>query len=425
VKWICARCNGDYTLAGIDNGRLYSSNNRGVSWAEETPAGSVNIYWRSCAVNASGQMIVGSGSGSTLPPTGRLYSKLAGSWVEQCPFGNYPSIYFGVAISPNGTRMMAACNRSGYTSRLFSYYNGTWVEEQPVGNIDKEWMCCAVNDNGDMIAGNKLRLYIKPAGGTWVETQPDGNNNREWRGCSISLDGTKFIAVAYSNFAWRYESGIWTKINQQPQYPSGSATSFTSCDCDASAEKINLSLSWNMFSNVTMNDIHTQYQWPNVSGNASSGISSDTTLMIIGMYNGRMYIYDRDTLPNQTAEGFYKEFTYTHTAGTRTNFKVRLRVYNKASNNTVLHCEGRANDDFSDIYFTNASGTILRHCLVNDDAYCNGLTNGYCRYVWIELDEVGTSPTTFRMYYGDSTHTDTSTDPVVFFDQYDDFEGVE
>jgi len=356
---------------------------------------------------------------------------LSGIWVEQRPTGQDANNYWGpVAISPNGSRMLAAIQAD--TGRFYSYYNGVWTEERPIGNVNVGYYSCDVTDAGDMIVcmTGSRRLYIKSSGGSWVETQPDGAVNKGWRSVNISADGTKFLAVAYNDYAYKYESGTWSKIYPQPQYPVSTLTHMI-CDCDANVDKIILCRSnYAVWCNATMNETYSYYNWPTLAGGSSTysscgAISADNTLLVGVTNYGRMYIHDRDTLPEQTAEGFYKEFTYTHAAGTRTNFKVRLRVYNKASNNTVLHCEGRANDDFSDIYFTNASGTILRHCLVNDDAYCNGLTNGYCRYVWIELDEVGTSPTTFRMYYGDSTHTDTSTDPVVFFDQYDDFEGVE
>jgi hypothetical protein len=228
--------------------------------------------------------------------------------------------------------------------------------------------------------------------------------------------------------AYHYANGAWTAFNPRPNYQLSSiARNFFCCDCDATGDKIVLTKdTWGGWCNAAMCDVVSTHRWSaivNSVNNASyGGISADASLVVIGHYGGRLYIYDKDTLPAQASGGYYKDFTYTHAAGTRVNHKIRVKVYNKYTSDAYLHCEGRANDDFSDIYFKNAAGDTLRHCMVKDEDVCNTLNLGYYRWVWIELDAVGTSPATFRMYYGDSEHSDSSTTPADFFDQYDDFE---
>jgi hypothetical protein len=353
---------------------------------------------------------------------GSVYSKRAGTWTSELT----GSFAWYANISPDGSRMIAGAKNG----RLWSWYDGTWTEERPAGDANKAWQAVSITDAGDMLAGiTGARLYKKPAGGSWAEIQPAGAVNKSWTGAKFSADGTKHIVCCESSpVAWVYTGAAYTQVRLQSVYPIDSIN-LLACDCDADCSKYVLSRDgYSIFSNATMNEYSATHNIPGATGTISSSadafgaISPDASLMVSVYYGGRIWVYEKDTLPDQAAGGYYKEFTYTRSAGTQTNYKIRLKIYNKYPDATYLHCEGRANDDFSDIYFKNAAGDPLRHCLVEDEQYANSLTTGYYRYVWVELDEVGASPLTFRMYYGDSEHADSATAPTSFFDKFDDFE---
>ena len=359
--------------------------------------------------------------------------------MEELPAGAGASLkIISCAISLDGSRMMVGCY-----GRLYSYYDGTWTEEQPAGAADKNWVCCDINNDGAMIAGiSGGRLYVKAAGGAWAETRPLGDANKSWRNVCISADGTKYLASIYNGSVYRYESGAWTVVDPNHNYLGqyyGISYYYVALDCDADAEIIAMgerSSGPYVFCNAAMNEVHAQHNWPQLTKGIVTnaphiigiGVSADGSLIVESRYNtsspyyGRIYVYDKNVMPDQISGGYRKEFTYTRPEGTAYNHKVQIRVYNNYTDDTYLHCEGRANDDFSDIYFKNAAGDTLRHCVLSDDTYQNSIELGYYRYVWVELDEVGTSPTTFYMHYGDSEHTDSSTAPASFFDVYDDFE---
>ena len=420
-NWAIAKCNGDYIIAGVNNGRLYMSSNRGASWDEEQPAGAADIYWFSGDVGDAGQAIAG--VGGRYRGTGRLYIKLSGSWAEAQPAGDVDARWNSAAMSPNGSRMLAAA----YAGRLYSYYDGSWTEERPAGDANKNWWGCAINNNGDMIASIAGgRVYVKPAGGSWAETQPAGATNQTWHGVAISADGTKYSAAAFGNYAYHFDGSSWARIIQSPTVTNSNVTyNFDGCCCDSTGEKILLPRDAGCYYNFTANEVNSGYNWPgfpNTTYFPVAGISQDASIVVVAGYGQRIWVAAKDPLPDQSVGGYYKEFTITHAAGTRYNHKVRLRIFNKYVNDTYLHCEGRANDDFSDIYFKNAAGNVLRHSFPRDESGCNSYLYGYYRYVWVELDEIGTSPSTFRMYYGDSAQSDSSTAPASFFDVYDDFE---
>ena len=419
-NWACTSCNGDYVLAAVSGYRVWLSADRGVTWNETYPTGGAyDASWMACAVSTNGKMLITNAS------TAKTYMNLAGAWAEVKPAGASLVAKF-VSVSPDGTRALIG-GINGGSGRLWSYYDGTWTEERPAGDVDKEWRGGKITNNGDMIACVYNGRLYKKTSSTWSEIQPAGAANKSWADCAISSDGTKFLAAIRNGYLWHYDGSSWSRVDSYPYYFAGLARYHSFCSMDDTGEKIIWGMeAWGGCSNAAMCEIHSDHSWGGLAGSRNGVcqpfISSDGSLIVVGHKGGRLYVYDKDDLAGQVAGGYRKAFTCTRAAGTAGNHKVRIRVFNKYENDTYLHCEGRANDDFSDVYFKNAAGDTLRHCFVNNEINCNGLHTGYYRYVWVELDEVGASPLTFYMHYGDSSHTDSATAPASFFDKYDDFE---
>jgi len=116
---------------------------------------------------------------------------------------------------------------------------------------------------------------------------------------------------------------------------------------------------------------------------------------------------------------FRKYATISRVSGAVSNYQMWLRVGESAGSGTSeVHCGGLCKTDFSDLRFTNASGTVLDYWIEQ----ITGTTPNQLAYVWVEFDSIGTSDTTFYMYYGNAGASAVSNGPNTFllFDHFDD-----
>lgn len=85
-----------------------------------------------------------------------------------------------------------------------------------------------------------------------------------------------------------------------------------------------------------------------------------------------------------------------------------------------VSCEGNCNDDFSDLRFTAPENDIVLDYYIED---ISGTSGNYVASVWIEFNSIGTSDTSFYMYYG-NTAAPAVSNGVNTFILFDDFNSL-
>jgi hypothetical protein len=105
-------------------------------------------------------------------------------------------------------------------------------------------------------------------------------------------------------------------------------------------------------------------------------------------------------------------FDYTNTSGHRLEIDYIGLVGLAGS-----HCENHCLESFNDIRFTNASGTILNYWI--DKIY--GEPPNLTATIWVKFDSIGTSDTSFYMYYGNEEAPSVSNGSNTFI-KFEDFE---
>lgn len=213
---------GRYLLAGVINGRLYTTSDYGANWTERQPAGNVAKNWQAVAASGDGtRYIVGVWGG-------RLYVSAnddwGATWVERQPAGNVDKYWRAFASSADGSRLVAGVGSNGrlYTT---SNYGANWTERQPAGNVDRNWYSSASSVDGlRLIVGSGStggRLYTtSDYGANWTERQPAGNVDKNWRAVASSADGSHLIAAIYIG---RIYTSSDYGVNWTERQPAGDA----------------------------------------------------------------------------------------------------------------------------------------------------------------------------------------------------------
>lgn len=117
---------------------------------------------------------------------------------------------------------------------------------------------------------------------------------------------------------------------------------------------------------------------------------------------------------------YRKSVTISRASGTVTDYQMQLLVGKSSSAvgadiDTDDHCEA----DFDDLRFTTSDGVTLLDYWIEE---ITGVGSSALARVWIEFDSIGTSATTFRMYYGNAGASAVSNGPNTF-PFFDDFSG--
>lgn len=117
---------------------------------------------------------------------------------------------------------------------------------------------------------------------------------------------------------------------------------------------------------------------------------------------------------------YRKAVTLSRASGAVTNYQMKLLVgESSGAVGCNVHCNGHVLSSFNDLRFTKSDGTTLLDYWIES---ITGTTPNRLATVWIEFDSIGTTETTFYMYYGKSGATAHSNGDNTFT-FFDDFSG--
>jgi len=186
-RWMFTASDGDGSTLligkGATPGYLYVSTNYGLTW---TPVGPLTTWQEGC-INQTGQY------GMAVNYL-RLYSTsdYGSTWAEEQPVGDADRLWCDVAISANGSILIAVANNT----RAWRY-SGGWAELQPLGNVNAGWWKCAMSYDGTVIilALTITSVYVSVnSGSSWTERRPTGGaTGVVWGGLDCSSDGSIII----------------------------------------------------------------------------------------------------------------------------------------------------------------------------------------------------------------------------------------
>lgn len=115
---------------------------------------------------------------------------------------------------------------------------------------------------------------------------------------------------------------------------------------------------------------------------------------------------------------YRKSITISRPSGAVTNYPMKILVgESSGATGEDVDCGGNVKTDFSDLRFTNEAGTTLDYWIES----VSGTTPNQLATVWVEFDSIGTSPTTFWMFYGNAAASDAASGANTF-STFDDFE---
>lgn len=116
---------------------------------------------------------------------------------------------------------------------------------------------------------------------------------------------------------------------------------------------------------------------------------------------------------------YRKSITLSRASGAVTNYQMKLLVgESSGATGEDVDCGGLCLASFNDLRFTNADGSTLLDYWIES---ITGTTPNQLATVWIEFDSIGTSSTTFYMYYGKADAPAVSNGANTFI-VFDDFE---
>lgn len=116
---------------------------------------------------------------------------------------------------------------------------------------------------------------------------------------------------------------------------------------------------------------------------------------------------------------YRKSVTISRASGAVTNYQMKLLVgESSGASGEDVDCGGHCLASFNDLRFTASDGVTLLDYWIES---ISGTTPNQLATVWIEFDSIGTSATTFYMYYGNSGASSVSSGADTFI-TFDDFE---
>ena len=280
-------------IAGIYNGRLYTSDDSGANWTERQPAGAINKAWRGVASDSDGSHLIASADGigiytstdygetwTTKDPSGggevEAWGKVASdsdgsnlmvidrenavyvsidyglNWTIRSPKEN--ECWSGATSDSDGSNLMTSIsvglgklyisNNQGASWNEFSYRNGNWSG------------MASDSDGSHLIAG-QLNQYIydgldqfgeptwhsedggrlftsSDSGATWTERQPAGNIDKIWIGVASDSDGSHLIAAVEEGRLYTSDDYGETWTEEQPAGDVNKNWSSVASDLDGS-----------------------------------------------------------------------------------------------------------------------------------------------------------------------------------------------
>lgn len=203
LYWYSVATEGDIAIAGQNAGRLYISEDFGITWNDRSPNSGNRNYLAATikTVNDITTIIVGDNQG--------IYKStdLGLTWDRLDPIGDEYSFGKFYSIDVDGINYVAAdCgDQSWLEGGIYTSTDRgeTWIQRYPAGDIRKEWRAVAIDGNYILAGIDGGRLYLSnDKGASWNEIQPAGNIDLHWR--SVAITGNKMLAGCDNGI-----DGVW------------------------------------------------------------------------------------------------------------------------------------------------------------------------------------------------------------------------
>ena len=213
---VASSADGTKLAVAADKGFVFCSTNSGAVWDSLPGAGN----WWGLACSSDANQIVGVSQGTSSPGGVYTFTNFPGIWTwtgaPQDPHHTLPlsnavplEAWEGVAMSADGTRIVAVGNGVVYTS---ANSGSNWVS-QNVPNY--EWWGVASSADGTKlaaVAGGAIFTSTN-SGASWVQTSAPVV---QWAQVASSADGTKLVGVVYGG-------GIYTSVDSGLTWSSNNA----------------------------------------------------------------------------------------------------------------------------------------------------------------------------------------------------------
>jgi YD repeat-containing protein len=224
---------------------------------------------------------------------------------------------------------------------------------------------------------NRL-IRIEYGDGTKIEYTYDGAGNR-----SHVYMGRYTLTVNVVG------SGTVTKNPDQPIYSPGTSVTLTA-----------------------VNGSQTFSEW---SGDLTGNTNPTNIVM-----DGNKSVTATFITPQGWLQGwtYRKAVTLSRASGAVTNYQMKLLVgESSGASGENVDCNGHIQANFNDLRFTTSDETTLLNYWIES---ITGTTPNQLATVWIKFDSIGTSDTTFYMYYGkaDATAYSNGDNTFIFFDHF-------
>jgi hypothetical protein len=293
---IASSSSGEYQIACVSNGSIYSSSNYGESWSSSNSPNTLK-NWKSVAMSACGQyqtVVIYNGV--------IYYSQNFGSfWTAQSTTANWQS----VAVSASGQYQTAVAT-SGYiyTSTNFGK---SWSQQTTTA---LSWKSVAVSASGQyqtaIVFGSSSIYTSTNYGSTW-NTISVSSSNLNWCSVDISVSGQYQTALVYG-----YNIYISSDYGNSWSYVSGTSNYWLSVGMSESGQyQVASTNSTNGSYYYTSSDYGNSWTRSSTGIEFSSLSMSSNGQYIIGCVNGGS-IY---TCKNSIVNGVVSVGSYSSTSG--------------------------------------------------------------------------------------------------------------
>jgi hypothetical protein len=180
---------GQYGISSVYDGKLYYSNDYGVSWIQS--AGADTKFWNTVGMSASGQYAV---AGECYTANGYMYySKDYGhTWLQS---GSLNACYVASAISGTGQYALGGANQNNFLYMSDDY----GVTYKKTNLPSSAWQALAIDLTGKyMVAGANAGFiyYSSTFGSTWAASAT--SPSLQWYSMSMSSNGKYAVAAVVS-----------------------------------------------------------------------------------------------------------------------------------------------------------------------------------------------------------------------------------
>ena len=209
-KSIASSIDGTCLSAVVLNGYIYTSNNSGTTWIEQTNSGSRT--WVGIASSSNGQIL------TACENNGYMWRSTNGgyTWSQQANVQNWTY----VACSADATKIYG-CENGQYIWRSIDSGINWRAKLSPIN-----WTCVACSSDGTYVSASAFNDYVwlsTNSGYSWVQLTASGS--RKWTTIAMSSDGSCISGVTTNDYIYttndygitwiqRTNSGIknWTGI---------------------------------------------------------------------------------------------------------------------------------------------------------------------------------------------------------------------